>query len=111
MYYRKIRTYQERRFNERDIEYVRGRRKPHVIRDAWDDIPNNWYGKMSWKSRTRKSKSWLRGRLKHRWWFLREQLSEESNIIDWYHRGISRFYLKQRDRWSIYLEISKKDMV
>ncbi len=112
-YYRKIRTYQEKRLNERDIEYVRGKRKPKTIRESWDDIPISWLGKMSWKSRTRKKKSWLRGKLKHRWWFLQELLKLESDKVDEAicHPTYAKWkYSPCYMKWEMFRKISEKDL-
>jgi hypothetical protein len=35
---RRVKTTQERRLNERDIEFVRGRRRPHMLPNSWDDL-------------------------------------------------------------------------
>ena len=113
MFFRQIRTYQEKRFNERDAAYVRGRRNFRNLPDGWDDYRIDWYGKMSWKSRTRKKKSWLRGKLKHKWWFLQELLNLESERVDealCHPEWIKWNSRPCRVRWEMYREISEKEL-
>jgi len=49
-FYRHPKTTQEKRWGYVDTEYVRGRRKPSMLPDSWEDMPRADIGiKKSWK--------------------------------------------------------------
>ena len=53
-YYRHPKTTQEQKANERDAQYVRGKRSPHNLPNAWDD--KHFEPEKGWKS-TRKTQN------------------------------------------------------
>lgn len=60
-YYRYPRTTQEKReyTNAEEFEvHVRGRRRPRMLPNAWDEFPIGRYSKRSWKRR-KKRKQWM----------------------------------------------------
>jgi hypothetical protein len=48
-FFRKVRTTQEARLNERDKEFVRGRRQSHNLPSSWDDVTISSWRDKSWK--------------------------------------------------------------
>lgn len=46
-FYRRPKTTQEKRLGYEDTEYVRGKRRPHMLPDAWEDMPR--FRTKSWK--------------------------------------------------------------
>jgi len=57
--YRRPRTTNEKRWNCGYDEFVRGRRKPHALPNAWDDVVrSDFYCSKSWKLQ-KKKKQWM----------------------------------------------------
>jgi len=58
------RTQQEKKMNDAHIEYVRGKRRPNRLPDAWDDINSEGLYRRSWKDRFKKRYQWDKKPLK-----------------------------------------------
>jgi len=52
-FYKRPKTAQEKRWGYIDTEFIRGRRRPHMLPDSWEDVP---------RSDTRVRKSWKKYR-------------------------------------------------
>jgi hypothetical protein len=61
------RTTQERRWNEAHRKYVRGRRSPKVLPNAWDDGYKSRISSKSWKDKYKKRKQWMKVWFKEGW--------------------------------------------
>ena len=124
-YVRFPRTTQEKKMNEAHIEYVRGKRRPNCLPDAWDDISSQGLYYRCWKNRFKKKHQWDKKPLKRTYqlaswnsceWYkgfvFREMLNSNGSITVDICREGSKFaiitHTEEKNRyWKRYTDVRK----